>query len=417
VKPRLRKSRVARAAAEGRVAQDHVRIAIVTEHYYPQLGGITEHVYGQANELARRGHEVTVVAPTLLRARKAVEDAPPRPEIFEVKRLGVALPIYINGSEAVVEVGPFLASGFGRLYAERAFDVVHVHNPFGVTMPTIAIMRSKAPVTVATIHSVVPEAYRPLRLFRPLLNVLFGHLDAMVAVSSAVVDSIQPHFPWLNFEVVPNGVDTNFFSPEAEPLEELRDGRHNILFIGRFDPRNGLKYMLKAFILLRERRDDVRLIVIGDGPLREVYRRMVPPELRSDVLFKGQVDRLRPRYLASADVLCTPCQLASFGMVLLEAMSAGVAVVASRNSGFNLLVEDGVQGLLIDPPKDEEQFAAALDLLLEHPDVARRMGAAGRERAVSTYEWPVIADQLEALYERLLSAAGSGRKPAAMHVQ
>jgi starch synthase len=104
-------------------------------------------------------------------------------------------------------------------------------------------------------------------------------------------------------------------------------------------------------------------------------------------------------------------------MVLLEAMSAGVAVVASRNSGFNLLVEDGVQGLLIDPPKDEEQFAAALDLLLEHPDVARRMGAAGRERAVSTYEWPVIADQLEALYERLLTAAGPGRKPAAMHVQ
>jgi phosphatidylinositol alpha-mannosyltransferase len=393
-----------------------VRVAIVTEHYYPQLGGITEHVYGQATELARRGHEVTVIAPTLLGARRLVEDTPQRPEIFEVKRLGTAIPIYINASEAVVEVGPLLASAVGRLYKERHFDVVHVHNPFGVTLPTIAIMRSKAPVTVATIHSVVPQGYKPLRLCRPLLNVLFRHLDGMVAVSSAVVDSIQPHFPWLSFDVIPNGVDTGFFSPEAEPLEQFLDGRLNILFIGRFDPRNGLKHMLRAFTLLRERRDDVRLIVIGDGHLREVYRRMIPPELRSDVLFEGQVDRLRPRYLASAHVLCTPCQLASFGMVLLEAMSAGVAVVASRNSGFDLLMDDGVQGLLIDPPKDEEQFASALNLLLERPDLARRMGAAGRERAVTRYDWPVVADQLEALYERLLTGTAQGRKAPAILV-
>ncbi len=212
--------------------------------------------------------------------------------------------------------------------------------------------------------------------------------------------------------MIPNGVDTNFFSPEAEPLPQLLDGKRTILFVGRFDPRNGLKHMLRAFVLLRERRDDVRLVVLGDGPLRGVYQRLVPHGLRDDVLFEGRVDQLRPRYLASAEVLCTPCQLASFGMVLLEAMSAGVPVVASRNSGFQRLMEDGRQGFLIDPPDGEQEFAAALNLLLEDVELARKMGAAGRQLALANYAWPVVADRLEELYERLLTERAGGVRAA-----
>lgn len=389
-----------------------MRIAIVSEHYYPQLGGITEHAYGQATELSRRGHEVTLIAPRLLVSPRTVDQAPPREELFEVVRVGRAFPIYINASEAVLTLGPLLGSEIGRVYEKRRFDVVHVHNPFGVAIPTFAIMRSKAPVTVATIHSVVPDGYKPLRLLRRPLQILFGRLDARIAVSEAVIDSIQPSFPGMSFEVLPNGVDTDFFSPKAAPLPHLVDGTRNVLFVGRFDPRNGLKHMLRAFSLLREQRDDVRLVVVGDGPLRGVYRRLVPTGLREDVLFEGKADQLRPRYLASADVLCTPCQLASFGMILLEAMSAGVPVVASRNSGFERLMENGVQGLLIEPPTDERVFAAALNLLLEDVELARRMGAAGRQLALTTYTWPVVADRLEELYERLLSRR-SGRPRAA----
>jgi phosphatidylinositol alpha-mannosyltransferase len=381
-----------------------MRIAIVSEHYYPQLGGITEHAYGQATELARRGHQVTLITPRLLLPPRTVDPAPPREELFEIVRVGRAYPFYVNGSEARLAVGPLLASALGRVFTRRRFDVVHVHNPFGVVMPIIAVMRSKAPVTVGTIHSVVPDGYRLLRLFHRPLQVVFGRLDARIAVSQAVVESIQPSFPGLSFEVIPNGVDTGFFSPEASPLPRLQDGMRNVLFVGRFDPRNGLKHMLRAFSLLRELRDDVRLAVLGDGPLRGVYQRLVPARLRDDVLFEGRVDQLRPRYLASAEVLCTPCQLASFGMVLLEAMSAGVPVVASRNSGFERLLESGRQGLLIDPPDDERAFAAALHLLLTDADLARRMGAEGRRLVLTTYAWPLVIDRLEELYERLLPA-------------
>jgi phosphatidylinositol alpha-mannosyltransferase len=265
---------------------------------------------------------------------------------------------------------------------------------------------------VGTIHSVVPDGYKPLRIMRRPLQIVFGRLDARIAVSEAVIDSVQSSFPGLGFDVIPNGVDTDFFSPAAEPLPHLLNEKHTILFVGRFDPRNGLKHMLRAFVLLREQRDDVRLVVLGDGPLRSVYQRLVPDSLRDDVLFEGKVDRLRPRYLASADVLCTPCQLASFGMVLLEAMSAGVPVVASRNSGFQRLMENGRQGLLIDPPDGEQEFAAALNLLLDDVDLAKRMGAAGRQLALDSYAWPIVIDRLEELYERLLTEK-TGRRRAA----
>jgi len=390
-----------------------MRIAIVTEHYCPQLGGISEHVYGQATELTRRGHEVTVITPGLLVNPQQLDDGPPRTELFEVLRIGKSYPIFMNGSEAVLTIGRLVPPApIGGLFAERRFDVVHVHNPFGVALPIISIMRSNAPVTVGTIHSVVPDGYKPLRIMRRPLQIVFGRLDARIAVSEAVIESVQSSFPGLGFDVIPNGVDTDFFSPEAEPLPRLLDGKRTILFVGRFDPRNGLKHMLRAFVLLRDQRDDVRLVVLGDGPLRSVYQRLVPENIRDDVLFEGRVDKLRPRYLASAEILCTPCQLASFGMVLLEAMSSGVPVVASRNSGFQRLMEDGRQGFLIDPPDGEREFATALNLLLEDAERARKMGAAGRQLTLANYAWPVVVDRLEDLYERLLSEkAGRVRAP------
>ncbi len=388
----------------------------MSDYYYPQLGGITEHAYGQATELARRGHEVTLITPQLLRLPKTVDNPPPRPEPFEVLKVGRAYPFYVNAAESLLSVGPRLPFEVGRVFERRQFDVLHVHNPFGISLPIISIVRSTARVTVGTIHSVVPEGYKLLWLFQGLLRKLFARLDARIAVSAAVVESIGPYFPGMNFEVIPNGVDTSFFSPGAEPLPHLADGKQNVLFVGRFDPRNGLKEMLRAFVLLRKHRDDVRLVVLGDGPLRRVYERMVPAELRADVLFEGRVDGLRPRYLASADVLCTPCHLASFGMVLLEAMSAGRPVVASSISGFRLLMEDGVQGLLVDHERAGARFCESLDYLLDNPEVARSMGAAGREHAVENFAWSVVGGRLEELYQRLLDEIGAERAARALAV-
>ena len=384
------------------IASSQMKIAIVSDYYYPQLGGITEHVHGQATELAGRGHDVTVLTPRLAVTPSTVDgdDLPARN--FDLVHVGRAFPFYANGAETLLTISASLPFALDRVYRRHRFDVVHVHNPFGAMLPFTAIMRSRAPVTVGTFHSVVPERYRPLLVSRPLLRRCFRRLDASISVSEAVVESLQPYFPSRRFTTIPNGIDTDVFTPDAEPLPELV-GRKTILFVGRFDPRNGVKHMIGAFTALRCERDDVRLVIVGDGPLRMLVERMVPAHLRNDVVFAGRVNQLRRRYLASAEILCSPCSLASFGMVLLEGMSAGLPVVASRLPGFEFVMRDGIDGVMIDRADDELGFAAALDRLLDDPELARRMGASGRARAVSSFAWPIVADELEALYHELLT--------------
>src|SRR5206468_8926618 len=126
---------------------------------------------------------------------------------------------------------------------------------------------------------------------------------------------------------------------------------------------------------------------VGDGPLRRYYTRRVPHDVAHDVAWVGRVNRQRPRYYVSADVFCTPCDRASFGMVVLEAMSSGVPVVASEISGFKLLIDHERQGLLVHDHRDAHAFAQSLMRLLDAPDERNRMAAAGRCRALTQYGW------------------------------
>ena len=115
----------------------------------------------------------------------------------------------------------------------------------------------------------------------------------------------------------------------------------------------------------------------------------------------GRIDWNRPRYYASADVFCTPCQRASFGMVLLEAMSCGRPVVGSMISGFERLLTSGREGLLVAPQDDPAAFASALVHLLGSPAELARMGAEGRVTATTRYAWSSVAAELEAYYLEL----------------
>ena len=383
----------------------------MSDYYYPQLGGVTEHVHGQATELTRRGHDVTVITPGLVKVPRTVDCEVLPPETFEVVRLGRAFPFYANRAEALVSWSPRLGASLDRLFEERSFDVVHVHNPIGPWLSIMAVRRSRAPVTVGTLHSVVDPRHPLLRVFkRPLTNHL-QRLDACVTVSDTVVDSLGHSFPGQQFVTIPNGIDTAFFTPEAEPLGKLT-GKRNILFVGRFDPRNGVGHAIAAFAILRRKHNDLRLVIVGDGPLRPLVERLVPDHLHDDVVFAGRVNRLRPRYLASAEVLCSPCSLASFGMVVLEGMSAGVPVVATRLPGFARVMRDGIDGLMDDEPDDNEGFATALDRVLGNPSLGEQMGAAGRRRALQQFAWPIVIDRLEELYDH-----ARGQRPLVQRLQ
>ena len=394
-----------------------MRVCILTDYFYPQLGGITEHVHGQAVNLAARGHDVTIVTGRLPHAPRAADrhDRVIASDNVELVHMGVALPLYGNGSQTLHTVLPLGARQLRRFFTARQFDVVHIHAPYNPSFFMLApFVLPASTVGVGTYHSVfTPGRVRDLvqAPTRASLSRLHGH----IVVSDACIEPLDHYFPEFAWRVIPNGIDEDHFAPSAEPIAALREsGDPVVLFLGRFDPRNGLGIMLDAFSeLWRAREGRVRLCVVGDGPLRRYYQSRLAPGIAESVHWAGRIDWNRPRYYASADVFCTPCQRASFGMVLLEAMSCGRPVVGSLISGFERLLQSGREGLLVAPEDDPSAFAAALGHLLDSPLELSRMGAEGRVTATTRYAWRGVAAELEAYYLELRGEVPSGLEPDA----
>ncbi|HYL72432.1 MAG TPA: glycosyltransferase, partial [Candidatus Dormibacteraeota bacterium] len=172
-----------------------------------------------------------------------------------------------------------------------------------------------------------------------------------------------------------------------------------------------------AYAAVRRRRNDVRLVVVGDGPMRWGYERQAEALGVQDVQFCGFVGaELIPRYYASADVFGAPATGGeSFGIVLLEAMASGVPVLASAIPGFGQVVTNDGDGLLL-PPKQPEVWAAALESLLDDPARRRRMGDAGVVKA-QHYDWRRVVDEVLDVYQAARQRARSHQAAASVHSQ
>ncbi len=374
-----------------------MRIGIVTEYYAPSVGGIQEHVRHFAREARRLGNEVTVLTSAMPDVREG-RDAAPDPDDPQVIRIGRSFPIYNNGGVGRVTAGPGVSTAVRDGLEAGRFDVVHVHAPLTPVLPLLAIHHARAPL-VGTFHT----NFNPGPMFRlagRLLQQYLDRLDAVLAVSHACVTALRGGLR-ASFRIVPNGVDVEQFG-RGRRLPQFDDGKLNVLWVGRVEHRNGLDRMLAAFHEAR-RQIDARLIVVGDGPLLPRYRARVPPEIAGDVVFAGRILDERPDYYASAHVYCAPTRIASFGVTLLEAMAAGVPVLASDIDGFREVLRHGAGGELV-PPDDTSAWARAIVRIARDRGLAAAYAAEGR-RTARRYDWRVVAREVLAVY-RSIGAAG-----------
>jgi phosphatidylinositol alpha-mannosyltransferase len=193
------------------------------------------------------------------------------------------------------------------------------------------------------------------------------------------------------------------FGDGVRPLPQFTDGRLNILFLGRMDDRKGFPYLLNAFSIVQQRIPSARLVVAGGYTEDDIapYRRQVAEQNVRDVVFVGRVaDADKPRYYKSCHVFCAPSTgFESQGIVLLEAMAAGRALVASDIPGYRSVISDGQEGLLV-PPRDEEKLAAALIGLLESPDLRAQLGQCGLQR-VQRHSWVRVSSEILDYYEEI----------------
>ncbi|HEX2508302.1 MAG TPA: glycosyltransferase family 4 protein [Miltoncostaeaceae bacterium] len=382
---------------------------MATEYAYPVLGGIPEHVHNLSKELAARGHDVTVLtskAPLGMKGRgRAVDAENLSLHGYRTVRIPISMPIVSNGSVARISVGLQAKHAIAR--ALEGMDVVHGQ---GLAVPTIVLWSlrvSPAPVNVGTFHTYFDGGHWGYKYFFAYVRSTMARTDRVIAVSDACVTALRPYFPDLDFNVIPNGVDTTLYRPLG-PGEERPPGPPRILFVGRFDTRNRLDVLLQAARILQDQGRDFLVQVVGDGPMRPVYHRQAKSLGVSErIEWLGLLDRERPRLYREATVFAAPCVLASFGVVLLEALASGTPVVCADNIGYRQVIRDGAPGRFV-PPDDAAALAAGIAEQLDDAALRRDWGERGRAAAVERYSWPEIARRVEALYLDVL-ASKNGR--------
>lgn len=394
-----------------------MKIGIVTEYYYPTLGGIQEHIHHFAATARRFGHDVRILAPevrdglsTTRRLAAARGQDPVADEQSGVIRVGQSIHLLSHGSMARLSVGAGLSRKLTDILRAERFDVLHAHSPLMPTLPMLAIRASDC-ANVGTFHSDFERSLLYAILAKPLQRYL-DRLDAAIGVSETALRGLRRYFH-ASWRIVPNGVDVTLFS-SGHRRPEFNDGRPNVLHVGRFDPRNGVDRVIRAWVHARRSGTDARLILVGDGPLRPTYEAMVPQDLRKDAHFVGFVESgERPSYYASGDVLLCPALGGTFGIILIEAMAAGCAIVAADTPGFRNVMEDGKQGFMVDVASDPEctRLGERTKTLIDDSVLRARCAKAGRE-SVTRFDWPVVTRQVLAIYEEILRGGSrEGRMP------
>jgi phosphatidylinositol alpha-mannosyltransferase len=373
-----------------------LKIGLVTPYVYPLPGGVNQHVRYLYENLRLRGHDVRIIS-TKHGVQRASEG--------DVIRIGRGFSLPANGSVGTITLSPRFLSQVRDVLEREQFDLLHFHEPF-VPFLSLVVLGLSNSVNVATFHAFggfSPAYSIGSRLMGPGINRIHGR----IAVSAAARHFIDRFFPG-DYKVIPNGVDVGRFS-RAVPI---------ILFVGRFEPRKGLLELLKAYRILRKTGCQCRLLVVGGGPQEREMRRYLMTRKLGGVEFLGRVsDDERDALFKTADVYCSPATgRESFGIVLLEAMAAGTAIVASDIHGYKGVVRRGREGLLV-PPGKPKAIAGALAHLLGDDELRESMAASGLERA-QEFSWERVTAKVEDYYGFVIRRlAAQGQLPEGFHAE
>jgi phosphatidylinositol alpha-mannosyltransferase len=372
-----------------------VKIALISPYDFAYPGGVPVHISYLERYFTRMGHGVKVIAP----ASKVISSFGDR-----FIPIGKPRPIPTSGSIARVTISPWLSSKIKAVLEQENFDIIHLHEPL-MPMLCTTVLRLSQTANIGTFHACHGNPgyniAKPLGTW--LLKRWFRKLHGKIAVSKPAMEFAHGYFAGY-YNILPNGVDIEHFSPDVPPIEQFRDDKLNILFVSRLEKRKGLNYLLEAFKQVKRQLPNTRLIIVGPGTrLRRGYEREVRRSGLRDVVFTGLVDyEDLPRYYRTADVFCAPATgRESFGIILLEAMAAGKPVVASNIEGYASVLAHNVEGLLV-PPGDKDMLARALISLLTDESLRREMGARGRVKALE-YSWERVAQNVLQYYIRVLS--------------
>lgn len=362
-----------------------MRVGLVCPYAWDVPGGVRSHVSDLAVTLAERGHEVSVLAPA--------EDPDLLPSWVVDGGRPVSVPY--NGSVAKVTFGFRTTRRIRSWIREGEFDVLHVHEPVAPGLSLIALWAANGPI-VGTWHSSTARS-RILSAGYYVAQTAMEKLSGRIAVSEDARRTLVAHVGG-DAVLIPNGVRVSDYAPCGQH-PAIDPDRPSILFLGRIDePRKGLDVLLAALPSIVAEVPGLQVIVAGPGDAQE-RRASLDPELAEQVTFLGRLsDQDKVRALRSVDLYVAPHTGGeSFGIVLIEAMAAGVPVLASDLPAFRRVLQEGVAGELF-VTEDSMALADRAVALLGDRSARERLAAQGSAR-VRAFDWASVVEDVLAVYE------------------
>lgn len=375
-----------------------MKIAEVTSNFPPQKAGMGNVAYYNSWLLATLGHEVTVFTPRYKLGEKIVDEYP-----FKVERL---YPWFKYGNAG------FLPQLFYKL---RNFDLIHLHYPFyGGAEIIYFLNKFKDLRLLITYHMDVVGTGLLSNFFRwhtkNILPRILDKADKIIVTSLDYAQNSNLKSRLLaepeKFVEIPCGVNHLLFKPRYKDKNLLDQyGLHNkkiILFVAALDKAHyfkGLNILIQAANRMKDN-DDFRIVIVGDGNLRDGYQTLVENMgLRKKIIFAGFVpDNLLPRFYNTADILVLPSvdKSEAFGVVVLEAMSSGLAVITSDLAGVRSVVDKRKTGLLV-KPSSVDNLVDMIRHLLANPPLMEQYGQEGRAKVMQKYTWDIVGEKLDRL--------------------
>lgn len=370
-----------------------MKVALVIDDRISRPGGIQEYVLGFYDFLKKHHHD-----PVIFTAGRYSKKAKKGRRI-----IGIGKPLEILAHDAQKSIPLIFGQSekIKRVLKKEKPDILHIQGFPGPL--SYAFLRHSRATNVMTYHVFNESILNKIlgKSFSAFWKKIDENLAGKIAISKVAASDAEKFIPG-PYTIIPIGVDLNRFTPFAPKIAKLKDGKINILFVGRLDKRKGIKYLLEAFKILSER-VKTRLMIVGDGPQKKEAKSYVRKNKLKNVVFLGKVSSENlPSYYATADIFCSPATHGeSFGVVLLEAMASGLPVVAFDNPGYRSNFPKHAQGFLVFN-KSAEALAQALFILVLNKSWRGKLGRQNRVFALE-FSWEKVGRKTLKFYQSIKS--------------
>jgi glycosyltransferase involved in cell wall biosynthesis len=384
---------------------------MATWEYPPRIiGGISRHCQGLAEALAQMGNEVSIV--TISHGELPSYEEKNGVKIFRVN----ANRMLDDFIDWVLDFNTLLNDKVSKLYQESPFDVLHIHDWLTVFAGE-SIKNEKIPF-ITTVHST--EYGRSNHSNSVLSNNIRKLEDQMISYSDEIIvaskfmeyDVKSQYLPDpYKVNVIPNGIDVSRYSIQVDKITIRRmygvtEEDYLILYVGRLEPVKGIDYIIKSAPIILEKYPKSKFIVVGEGGFKDKLVKMAQSNGSKDsIFFTGFLkDKALDRLILSSDIFTIPSIYEPFGIVALEAMAAGIPIVASNVGGLSEILNNEYNGILF-PPRDHNSLAEGVIKLLDDSELYHKIRNNGKVLVSKKFTWSQIAEETIKVYDKALTSS------------